>query len=167
MIKRIFALISLLLVIFSFVSCEDEKTPMLKHCELRLPLPEGFYEVENENFDVTFSNGKYMIALTRIPFEGGMKYDNIPETLTDVEFGEVYLKLCKREEEVYKNGVAYTEYSDMSGDNELYYLEAFYRSPYAYFAILFASHASASENARVDFLDLAGKVYFVSDYIQT
>ena len=163
MVKRVFTLLFLLILSFNLVSCEDE-APMLRHCELRLPLYEGFYEVKNENYDALFSNGKYMIALTRIPFESAMKYDNIPETLTDVEFGELYLEKCEREAEVYKKGVAYTEYSDMSGESELYYLEAFYRSPYAYFALLFASHASLSEEARTEFLDLAGKVYFINDY---
>jgi hypothetical protein len=135
---------------------------MLGHCELRLPLYEGFYEVKNENYDVTFSNGKYMIALTRIPFESGMMFDNIPETLTDVEFGELYLEKCSRDAEVKRDTVAYAEYFDKSGAADYYYVEAFYRSQYAYFVILFVSPAELAGEAERVFLELANKVYFIA-----
>ena len=163
MLKRGLSLIFVLAILFSITSCGDEvESPMLSHKEFRLPLPEGYEVVENSDFDVTVSNGRYMIAVRRISFIAGMLQDAIPETLTDVEFGELYLKNCHRYEEVKKTTVAYAEYFDSSNGVEHYYVETFHRSPYAYFALLFVSYAEHAGEAESVFLELANKVYFTT-----
>ena len=163
MLKRALSLLFILSLLFSFTSCGDEEAPpMLSHCELRLPLPDGYTEVENDVYDAAVSNGLYMIALTRISFIAGMMGDGIPETLTDIEFGELYLEKCSRDEEVKRDTVAYAEYFDKSGAAEYYYVEAFYRSQYAYFVILFVSPAELAGEAEGVFLELANKVYFTA-----
>ena len=159
--RFLLVLISLSLTLALF-SCGNGE-PELSHAELRMPLEEGYSEVESDVYDVLYSNGRYMIALTRISFVAGMLGEGIPETLTDVEFAELYLEKCSRDAEVMTDGVAYAEYFDTSGSVEYYYLEAFYRSQYAYFAILFVSDADLSEAARADFLDFAKSVYFTND----
>ena len=160
--KRFLSLFLALMLSLSLFSCDDGE-PMLSHAELRMPLPEGYFESESDVYDALYSNGVYMIALTRISFVAGMLGEGIPETLTDVEFAELYLEKCSRDAEIKTDVVTYAEYFDVSGSNEYYYLEAFYRSRYAYFAILFVSDADASEAARTDFLDFAKSVYFTND----
>ena len=163
MLKRALSLLFIISLLFSITSCGDEaEPPMLSHKEFRLPLPEGYVAVENGDFDATVSNGRYMIAVRRISFIAGMQQDGIPETLTDVEFGELYLEKCHRYEEVQKTTVAYAEYFDSSNGVEHYYVETFYRSPYAYFALLFVSPAELAGEAEGVFLELANKVYFTA-----
>lgn len=159
--KRIFSLLLVAVILLTVSSCDDE--PMLSHCELRMPLPERYTESESDVYDVLYSNGRYMIALTRISFVAGMLGEGIPETLTDVEFAELYLEKCSREAEIKSDGVVYVEYHDTTGSDEYYYLEAFYRSQYAYFAILFVSDATAEDVARESFLSFAKSVYFTND----
>lgn len=162
LIKRSLALLLVALISLSLLSC-DEDEPMLSHAELRMPLTEGYSETESDVYDALYSNGRYMIALTRISFVAGMLGEGIPETLTDVEFAELYLEKCSRDAEILTDGVTYVEYSDVSGSDEFYYLEAFYRSRYAYFVILFVSDAALAGVARTDFLDFAKSVYFTND----
>lgn len=162
MVKRAFTLLLVAVISLSLISCGDDE-PMLSHAELRMPLDEGYSETESDVYDALYSNGRYMIALTRISFVAGMLGEGIPETLTDVEFAELYLEKCSRDAEIMTDGVTYVEYSDVSGSDEFYYLEAFYRSRYAYFVILFVSDAALSKTARADFLDFAKSVYFTND----
>jgi hypothetical protein len=127
-----------------------------------MPIGDGYSSVETDNYDLLYTNGRYMIAVTRISFVAGMMGEGIPETLSEVEFAEFYLEKCSREAAVIEDEVTYVEYYDESADGELYYLEAFYRSPYAYFVILFVSSASLDAESGPVFLELAKNVYFTT-----
>ena len=157
MIKRIFALILTAVLTLSIISCEDE--PKYSHCELILPLTNDYREVDNENFDVTYSNGKNMVAVLRISFVAGLG-DGIPETMTAVEFRDYWLNRLDRYAILSDGDVAYCEYYDGEGEEEIYYLEAFYRSQYAYFVVLFATDASREVSGRSEFLTYIEKVKF-------
>lgn len=161
MLKRILCSALLFAFLVSLVSCGGDGAPVLSHCELRLQLPEGYASVDSDSYDAVYSNGDYMIALTRISFVAGT-LEGIPETMTESEFADFYLEKCSREANVISDGVTYAEYYEPSGGTEHFYLEAFYRSPYAYFVILFASDVSREAEARGVFLDLAEKVYFTN-----
>ena len=158
MYKRIFFLLVIIAVSFQVVSCGDGDKPVA-YCEMRIPLEDGFYSVENENFDATYTNGKYLVAILRISFVAGIG-EGIPETLTPYEFGEFWLDKCERYANMISDGVAYCEYYDTEGDTEHFYLEAFYRSRYAYFVVLFGTDSARESDGRVDFLSYAQGVYF-------
>lgn len=160
--KRFLSLLLVIVLSFALFSCGDDE-PILSHAELRMPLREGYSETASDTYDALFSNGRYMIALTRISFVAGMLGEGIPETLTNVEFAELYLEKCGRDAEIMTDGVTYVEYYDMGASDEFYYLEAFYRSQYAYFVILFVSDATVSGIARAEFLELARSVYFTNE----
>ena len=55
MTKRILSLMLLIISLISLFSCGGEK---YSYCEMVLPLGEEFYEVEVEDFDKAFSDGK-------------------------------------------------------------------------------------------------------------
>ena len=74
-----------------------------------------------------------------------------------------WVEKCQRVAYVNDSPLAFCEYYDDAGGQELYYFEAFYRSTYAYFVVLFASNGSAAAEAREDFLRLAEGVYFKPD----
>ena len=160
MIKRFLSFVLFTALLLSLLSCADEDT-VIVHCEFRLSLPNGYDELESDVYDVLVTNGEYMIAVTRISFWGGM-HEGIPQTMSEVEFAEFYLEKCSRNANIIKDGVTYAEYYSENGEAEHFCLEAFYRSPDAYFVVLFASHVSREETARPVFLDLAEEVTFTN-----
>ncbi len=158
MIKRVLCLFLTAVLSLSVISCE--KKHKYSHCELVLPLTSDYQRVENENFDVAYSNGKSMVAALRISFVAGMN-EGIPETLTTVEFRDLWLDRLNREAILFDEEITYCEYYDGEDENEIYYLEAFYRSRYAYFVVLFATNVRNEENGRREFLSYIDKIYFL------
>ena len=88
--------------------------------------------------------------------------EGIAETMTPYEFGIFWIDKCGRDANIINDGAVYCEYysEDVHGEAEVFYLEAFYRSAYAYFVILFAAPTAEEEAGRVDFLNYAKSVYF-------
>ena len=157
MIKRIFTLFLTIVLSLSFISCgKDNK---YAHCELVLPLTSDYSSVKNESFDATYSNGKSMVGILRISFVAGMN-EGIAETMTTVEFRDFWLKRLNREAILRDGAVTYCEYYDGEGSDELYYLEAFFRSQYAYFIVLFATNVKNQESGRREFTSYLDKIYF-------
>ncbi|MBE6644765.1 MAG: hypothetical protein E7612_05225 [Ruminococcaceae bacterium] len=163
MIKRLIFLLVLIAITFSLVTSCSDGGGIFSYCEANLPLGDGFKSVSDENFDAVWSNGKYTMALLRISFVAGVS-EGIAETMTPYEFGLFWLDRCARDANLIKDGSVYCEYYGFgeSGAEEVFYLEAFYRSAYAYFVILFAAPAADEEAGRVDFLSYASNVYFLT-----
>lgn len=137
MIKKIFSFILALAAVITLVSCDGEK--IFGHAELRLPLSEDFREFEAETFDAAYSDGNILVAVYRVSFAAGME-DGIPETLTPEQFARLYKKSSGRDAEIKKKGLTpYYEYSETQNGVKSCYLASFYRSKYAYFAVLFAA----------------------------
>ena len=154
MIKKTISATLILLLCFSFVSCLDTDT-VYSHCELTIPLADNFREIENENFDVTYTDGESAVAILRISFEAGLK-SGISNLMSSYEFGEFWLERCERDASVVKEGTVYCEYYD----GEQYYLETFYRSKDAYFVVLFATAAKNREKNFGKYLEYAEGVKF-------
>lgn len=133
------------------------------HAELRLPLGEEFFEVSEEGFDKVYTDGNDIVALTRISFDAGNK-NGIPETMTPYELCELWLYRTGRssEIEISENGVIYTIYYEGFGEDEVFYLEAFYRTPYAYFVILCASPISTRDESREEFFRIIDNAYIIN-----
>ena len=55
MIKKTVAILLAVILSLSLFSCSDE-LPIFSHCELTIDLSDSFYEIENENFDVTYTD---------------------------------------------------------------------------------------------------------------
>lgn len=160
MLKKIIALILCLATLTVFVSCNKNKDRVkYGHCEMILPLSSDFYEVEDENFDVTYSNGKYVVAVLRLSFEAAIN-EGIGETMTPHEFGRFWVEKCNRNAIVRTKTVTYCEYYEYAGIAEFYYLEAFLRSQYAYFVVLFASPSAYDDEAFDDFISYAEMIAF-------
>ena len=154
--KRILSCFILISLCFSFFSCSEE---VFSYCELRLPLPDDFEQITDPNFDATYSNGNYAVAVLRISFVAAVM-EGIPETMSVYEFGEMWLERSRRDANLIKDGVVYCEYNDRVSGVEYFYVEAFYRSAYAYFVILFTTSADLEDTGRVDFLKYAENLYF-------
>lgn len=142
----------------SLLSCSDGDG-VFSYCELRIPLTEDFYSVEDENFDATYSNGDYAVAILRISFVAAVR-EGIPETMSAYEFGSFWIERCQREANLISGDTVYCEYYETQSNTEYFYLEAFYRSAYAYFVVLFTTPSELEEAGRVDFLKFANNVSF-------
>ena len=158
MIKKIFSAILAVIITVSLISCEEDM--VYSHCEIVLPLEQEYVEVENTIYDKVYTNETYVVTITRISFAAGLN-EGIPETLSLPQFAEYYLKKCNREANIIKGEIVYCEYYVTENGIEHFYLESFYRSPYAYFIVLFASHSSLENEARNDFIEYAKNVKFV------
>lgn len=121
-----------------------------------------FKSVSDKNFDAVWSNGKYTVALLRISFVAAVN-EGIAETMTPYEFGLFWIDKCELDANIINGGTVYCEYYayGTDGEAEVFYLEAFYRTAYAYFVILFAAPVTEEEAGRVDFLNYAKSVYFL------
>ena len=160
MFKRVISFVLSFALSLSLLSCAGGEDGF-SYCELSIPLTEDFYAVENERFDATYSNGDYAVAILRISFVAAVM-DGIPETLSAYDFGEIWLERCDRDANIRHGELAYCEYYDYAGGIEYFYLEAFYRSPYAYFVVLFTTAAELESTGRVDFLKFAKNVTFTT-----
>lgn len=160
MFKRAVIFVLIIAISFSVISCQDPD-PVFSYCELVIPLTDDFKEISNDDFDISYSNGRYVVAILRISYVGAVS-EGIPETMTTVEFAEFWLEKCGRSANVISSPIAYAEYYDGSSGVENFYLEAFYRSKYAYFVVLFATKSEAENEGRVDFLNYAEGVYFTN-----
>jgi hypothetical protein len=154
LIKKTVSAFLVVLLCFSFVCCSNEPT-VYSHCELTIPLAESFSEIENENFDVTYTDRESVVAILRISFEAGLN-SGISNLMSAYEFGEFWLERCEREASVVKGSTVYCEYYD----GEQYYLEAFYRSKRAYFVVLFATAEENADKNRGKYLEYADGVIF-------
>jgi len=152
--KRVGTLFLVILLVLSFASCSKHKTQKYSHCELSIPLTSDFKEVADKDYDVSYSNGKYAVAVLRISFVAAVR-EGISETMTAHAFGEFWLERCNRRATVKTDGVSYCEYYDQASGTEFYYMEAFYRTSYAYFVLLFAAPSIYDDAAFEDFLAYA------------
>ncbi len=157
MLKRFAFLAVILAVCLGSVACSDERR--FTHAELVLPLDGGYEEIESADFDKAYTNGAYVVTVLRISYVAAMT-DGIAETLSAPEFAELWLERCDRSANVIKNPITHCEYYDSDGVGEHFYFEAFYRSKYAYFVILFAADSDAEDAAREEFMRYAENLYF-------
>ncbi len=158
MIKKTVSAFLVVLLCFSLACCSNEPT-VYSHCELTIPLAESFSEVENKDFDVTYTDGESVVAILRISFEAGLN-SGISNLMSAYEFGEYWLLRCGRDAAIVRGEAIYCEYYDSEGGYEQYYLEAFYRSKHAYFVVLFTTAAENGEKNLGKFLEYAEGVKF-------
>ena len=157
MIKRIFAVILTLCMAFSIFSCKGTE---YSHCELVLPLSADYQPAVDELYDKLYTDGQSSVAILRISFDAAV-LEGISDAHTAEEFGRYWLLQCGRVATVKSEpNVDYCEYYDSSTGLEYYYLVAFYRTPNAYFIVLFMSDKASEDTSRVKFLEYARGTYF-------
>ncbi|MBO7304176.1 MAG: hypothetical protein J6V09_03055 [Clostridia bacterium] len=137
--KKLLLVLICIAVLFSLSSCGG---PKYSHRELVLNLPDSFEIKKSSDFDAVYTDGELFIGVLRISFAAALA-DKIPETMTATEFGELWNDRCQRYADVQnERGVTFSEYYDSYEGTDGYYFEAFYRSEYAYFVVLFATPVS-------------------------
>ena len=158
MIKRLLSLLLLLASVFAVTSCDTDK--IYGHAELEIALTEDFREFEAESFDAAYTNGKALVGILRISFDASFN-EGVPDFLTPEQFAKFYKTATKREAEIKFHGITpYYEYSEVQDGVKNFYLASFYRSKYAYFAVIFAAPEIFSGELKNEFLSYTETVVF-------
>lgn len=159
---RLVALALILAAALGAVSCKEDGLPVTDyyphHCELALPLPHVYAEMQSDKFDAAFTDGRAVVGMVRISFAASQS-GGVPTTLDPMQFAEYYMLLSEREETVKQTGdVPYYSYEE----NGYFYTYAFYRSRYAYFTVLYTCIAELRADYENDFLEYASGAYFTA-----
>ena len=145
--KRILALFILLALILSLVGCSAEKS--FTCAELTLTLPDGYTERERpDGANMLLSDGSNTVTVRRLSFADAYK-EGIPSGYSASQFAELFLERSELEGTLhsYKSTPYYTYYTTREGVR-LFCLASFYRTPYSYFIIVFATRAELEEKGR-------------------
>ena len=160
MIKKTVSIILVFLISLSIISCSDDPI-VFSYCEMTIPLTEDFYEIRDDNFDISYTDGSSVVAILRISHDAAVN-EGISNLYTAYEFGEYWIMRCERNTNLISGGGAvWCDYYVGEGASSQYYLESFYRSKHAYFVVLFATSAERADSSREAFLEYARGVKFV------
>ena len=155
MLKRLLSLFLLISCICSFVSCGEDDTPKTETFtseELSITLSDSFYRVEDTSSNLLLTDGKMTVSFKRLSFIDAEAV-GVSAAYTDVRFAEYFLENSGIDGSVYTyiDTPYYTYYTD--GEDRLFCLASFYRTPYAYFVLIFATSASREKTAREEIFD--------------
>ena len=157
MIKKLTGLILLIAVSLALASCDED---FYGHAELRISLSEDFREFEAESFDAAYTNGRALVGILRVSFEAGFN-EGIPDMLTPEQFARFYKTATGREAQINTHeNTPYYEYTELQEGVKNSYLASFYRSRYAYFAVIFATPERFYEEQKPQFLSYTETVIF-------
>ena len=162
MYKKLICIALFISLVLSLFSCKGDKG--YGHCELVMELEDDFYEEKNDEFDICYTNGRYIVGILRISFDAAYT-DGISDALNARQFGAFWLTKCERNAEILSHGgIDYAEYTDTVEGRDYYYLASFYRSSYAYFVVLFGALSIDGGAAREKFLSYSTDIYFLENY---
>ena len=158
MIRRAFCLLIAAFISLSLIACSGET--VMEHCEIGMRLSSRFEVAELLGYDVAYSDGDLVVALTRISFTAAAD-EGIPASLSPEAFARLYVdKIGLSRESVREYGdfpyVAYTV-----GDAEV--IEAFLRTPYAYFIVSFF-RTDTTKWSFEEALSLVESIYLKEDF---
>ena len=157
MVKRILSLILLLSISLVIVSCGEKS---FGHAELSISLSERFEEMENKDFDKTYTNGISVVAIYRISHQAAFN-QGISDALTAEQFARLYMNRSERKAEIkFRETTPYYEYTAETDGVKTAYLASFYRSKYAYFLVLFACPEGSFAELKSEFLAYVDSVIF-------
>lgn len=146
-LKRFISLFILVALAVSLVGCSEVNE--FTCAELTLSLPDGYTERERpDGVNMLLSDGSNTVTLRRISFSDAYK-EGIPSGYSASLFAEYFLEESDIDGklESYKNTPYYTYYVTKDG-LKLFCLASFFRTPYAYFIILFATRAELEEREK-------------------
>ena len=134
-----------------------------EYCEIGIVLPDGFKESEaGGGFDRVYSSGTESVGIFRISFDAAID-EGISTTMSAMKFAEYYRDESGLVTDILQDGtVAYFIHVFEDADGTRYFhLPTFYRTPYAYFVIIFTAVGDYDAEVERRFLDIASTVYLI------
>ena len=158
MLKKLLSLLILLASLICTAACDGDT--VFAHAELEIKLSQNFREFEAESFDAAYTDGRSLVGIIRISFDASFN-QGIPDFLTPEQFARFYKTAMKREAEIkFYGSTPYYEYSEIQDGVKNAYLASFYRSKYAYFAVIFATPEIFLSELKNEFLSYTETVIF-------
>ena len=159
MLKRVIAiLISVALSVALFGCGRDAVFTFL---DLNIALDSGYYETEaGEGTNMLLTNNESTVSIKRLSVVDAEK-QGISGSYSALQFAEFFLINNELKGNLASYGdVPYYSYYDDASGVKLFCISAFYRTPYAYFIVIFASSSNREDEAREEFFDAMASVTY-------
>ena len=159
MTKRIISALVMLALSISLFACGDSVT--FTCLDINLTLPNGYFETDaGEGANMLLTNNESTVSIKRLSIVDAEK-QGISGSYSAKQFAEFFLINNELGGMLASNGdVPYYSYYDTTGTVELFCISAFYRTPYAYFIIIFATSSDREDAARDEFFDVMSSVTY-------
>ena len=167
MLKRITAIMLALVMAVSLFSCgeEQDEQKVFTCAELSITLSADYREATpTDSTNMLLTDGKSTVTFKRLSVIDAEE-EGISPSYTDFQFAEFFLINSDIDGVIARYAdTPYYTYYDGEGASRLFCLSAFYRTPYAYFIVIFATSASREADAREEyFAALKSVVYEIVD----
>ena len=153
MLRKILVLLVTLSLVLSLFSCS--KTKAFTCADLTLTFPADYREEDSgASANMLLSDGKSTVSIKRLSVIDA-EAQGINSSYSDRQFAEFFLINSNIDGvvSVYSD-VPYYSYYDTSGGVRLFCVAAFYRTPYAYFIVVFATSSDREREARDEFFQI-------------
>ena len=159
MAKRVISLLLAAVLLISLLGCSGDVT--FTCLDINLTLPSGYHEADaGDGANMLLTNNKSTVTVKRLSIVDAEK-DGISGSYSAKQFAEFFLVNNELEGSITTYGdVPYYSYYDTATATELFCISAFYRTPYAYFIVIFATSAENEDAARKEFFDIMSSVTY-------
>ena len=159
MLKRLISLLCLIAFSFSLFSCGGDVT--FTCLDINLTLPNGYFETDaGESANMLLTNNESTVSIKRLSVVEAEK-QGISGSYSAEQFANFFMINNELEGNLASHGdVPYYSYYDTSSSIRLFCIAAFYRTPYAYFIIIFATSPDREAEARDEFFDAMSSVTY-------
>lgn len=153
MLKKIIGLIIVLSVTLSCDSCGGTKS--FTCADLTMTFPSAYEEADAEGeANMLLTDGKSTVSIKRLSFIDAEK-QGVNSSYSDAQFAKFFLINSGIDGTVSTySDVPYYTYYDDAGSVRLFCVAAFYRTPYAYFIVIFATSADREREVRDEFFEI-------------
>ena len=159
MLKRFLSALTVLALALSIFGCASDVT--FTCLDINITMKNGYYEADaGDSANMLLTNNESTVTIKRLSIVDAER-DGISGSYSAEQFAEFFLinnsldgKIASRD------GVPYYSYYDTTGGAELFCISAFYRTPYAYFIVIFATSSIREDAARDEFFDAMASVTY-------
>ena len=159
MAKRVISLLVLIVFSLSLFGCGGDVT--FTCLDINITLPNGYFEADAGNSaNMLLTNNESTVSIKRLSVVEA-EAEGISGSYSAKQFAEFFLINNELEGKVASHGdVPYYSYYDTSSSVRLFCISAFYRTPYAYFIIIFATSPDREAEAREEFFGAMASVTY-------
>ena len=159
MLKRIISLFVLVGMAVSLIGCGGDVT--FTCLDINITLSNGYFEADaGKSANMLLTNNESTVSIKRLSVVEAEE-QGISGSYSAKQFAEFFLRNNELEGKVASHGdVPYYSYYDTSSSVRLFCISAFYRTPYAYFIIIFATSPDREAEAREEFFDAMSSVTY-------
>ena len=159
MTKRLCVLALLLAFAVSLFGCGGDVS--FTFLDINLTLPHGYREeAAPESANMLLTDGESTVTVKRLSIIDAEE-QGISGSYSDKQFAEFFLIGSGIDSNIASYGdVPYYSYYESSEAGKLFCISAFYRTPYAYYIVIFATASARESEARGEFFEIMSSVTY-------